>query len=73
MRHGRRGGEVRTRFGVIDYEHTDEGASLIIDEIANREPRNALPIASKQRCVSDLLRYGRSIELIDWEEVNDED
>ena len=64
-------GEVRTRFGVIDYEHTDEGASLIVDEIADREPRNALPIASKERCISDLLKYGRSVELIDWEEVND--
>lgn len=66
-------GEVKTPYGVIEYDHTDEGVLELARDTAKRQPYNDLPIASKSRTVRDLVAYGRSIELIDWEEAEDED
>lgn len=68
-----RSGEVHTPYGVIDYEHTEDGLPELLHCVADRSPRNVLPIASKKRTVTDLVRHNRSTELIDWEEVYDED
>lgn len=65
-------GEVRTPYGVIEYDHTDSPFREIAAGTADRRPRSALPIASRERTLEDLLAYNRSVELIDWEEVEDE-
>lgn len=66
-------GEVTTPYGVIEYDHTDDGVLDLTQETADRRPHNELPIASKRRTVKDLISYNRSTELIDWDEVDDED
>lgn len=68
-----KGGEVRTPFGVVDYEHTDASVGELVVETIERTPDSALPIATKERTLSDLLNFDRSTELIDWNEVDDED
>ncbi|WP_449314958.1 type IV toxin-antitoxin system AbiEi family antitoxin [Rubneribacter sp.] len=67
-----RAGEVPTPYGVIDYEHTDDFLPDLGRSVVDRTEFNALPIATKQRAVADLVAHDRSTDLIDWEEVDDE-
>lgn len=66
-------GEVKTPFGVFDFEHTEMPLLELLERTADRRPENILPIASKQQTVKDLLDHDRSTELICWEEMEDED
>lgn len=68
-----KGGEVRTPYGVVDYEHSDAVMNELARGAVDRRPDSVLPIATKQRTLADLISYDRSTELIDWEEVEDDD
>ena len=68
-----KGGEVRTPFGVVDYAHTNTPIIELSEGAVDRMPRNTLPIATKERALSDLIAFDRSTELIDWEEAKSED
>lgn len=67
-----REGEFPTPFGTIEFVHT--GSS--VDEILAHTvplPRSPLRLATKQYAVEGLRRARRSLDLIDWEELDDED
>ena len=66
------GGEglVDTRFGAIEFVHTDDDLDAVKRGIIDRMPRNRLPIATEERCLHDLVSRKRSLELIDWDEVD---
>lgn len=67
-------GEVNVAgMGVIEFVHTDESLEALLDAAIVSRPDTTLPIASRRRCADDLVRYGRSLDLIDWEELEDED
>ena len=63
-------GLVDTRFGAIEFVHTDDGLDDVKRGILDRMPRNRLPIATEERCLHDLVSRKRSLELIDWDEVD---
>ena len=63
-------GLVDTRFGAIEFVHTDDGLNDVKRGILDRMPRNRLPIATEERCLHDLVSRKRSLELIDWDEVD---
>ena len=66
-------GVVDTPLGGIEYVHTDDDLNTVIRGTLSRLPRNRLPIATRERCLHDLVSRNRSVELIDWEEVEDVD
>ena len=66
-------GEVSTPYGVVEYSHTDECGTDFYKDLARRELWSALPIANKARTLRDLVKRGRSLDLIDWEAAYDED
>ena len=66
-------GVVDTPLGGIEYVHTDDDLNTVIRGTLSRLPRNRLPIATRERCLHDLVSRNRSVELIDWEEVEDDD
>lgn len=67
-------GEVPVgREGLIEFVHTDESLESLLDSGVVSRPDTTLPIASMRRTADDLVRYGRSLDLIDWEELEDED
>ncbi len=61
-------GLVDTRFGAIEFIHTDDDSNDVKRGILDRMPRNRLPIATEERCLHDLVSRKRSLELIDWDE-----
>ena len=63
-------GLVDTRFGAIEFVHTDDDLDAVKRGIIDRMPRNRLPIATEERCLHDLVSRKRSLELIDWDEVD---
>ena len=63
-------GLVDTRFGAIEFVHTNDGLNDVKRGILDRMPRNRLPIATEERCLHDLVSRKRSLELIDWDEVD---
>lgn len=63
-------GFVDTRFGAIEFIHTDDDSNDVKRGILDRMPRNRLPIATEERCLHDLVSRKRSLELIDWDEVD---
>ena len=63
-------GLVDTRFGAIEFIHTDDDSNDVKRGILDRMPRNRLPIATEERCLHDLVSRKRSLELIDWDEVD---
>lgn len=65
-----RGNLVDTRFGAIEFVHTDDDLDAVKRGIIDRMPRNRLPIATEERCLHDLVSRKRSLELIDWDEVD---
>lgn len=66
-----REGEFRTRFGAIEFVHTDANFEELEANTIDW-PGRPLRFASKQRTVRDLLACRRSLDLIDWEEVNED-
>lgn len=67
-------GEVEIEgMGSIEFVHTDEPLEELLDAQIVSRPDTTLPIASRRRAVDDLTRYGRSLDLVDWEELDDED
>ena len=63
-------GLIDTRFGAIEFVHTNDGLNDVKRGILDRMPRNRLPIATEERCLHDLVSRKRSLELIDWDEVD---
>lgn len=59
--------------GLIEFVHTDEPLEALLDARIVSRPDTTLPLASKRRTAEDLVRFGRSVDLIDWEELEDED
>ena len=59
--------------GTIEFVHTDESLEELLDAEIISRPDTTLPLASKRRAASDLVKYDRSVDLIDWEELEDED
>lgn len=69
MTTGRRG-EYHTRFGTIEFIHTEADPTEIITNTVNR-PNSPLPLATKEYTLVDLKRCRRSQDLILWEEFED--
>ena len=66
-------GEITINGGVvIEFIHICGDALEIAKRYIDREPRCALPIANKKACLNDLLQFNRSLDLIDWEEAEEE-
>ena len=65
-----REGEFKTRFGVIEFVHT-KADSLEIAENTLSVPDSPLRLATKRYTVRGLTRAHRSLDLIDWDEVED--
>lgn len=66
-------GTVDTPLGSIEYVHTSDSLNTVARGTLNRLPENRLPIATKKRCLHDLVSRNRSVELIDWEEAENDD
>lgn len=65
-------GEFHTPFGTVEFIHTARSRQYILENTVDY-PRHALRLATKKKVVEDLLRAGRSLDLIDWEEVEDDE
>ncbi|MDR0782461.1 MAG: hypothetical protein LBE83_01710 [Propionibacteriaceae bacterium] len=59
-----RKGVFRTRFGVIEFTHTEAGAAEISANTVER-PDHAIPIATESYALSGLRRVHRNIDLVD--------
>jgi len=58
--------------GIIEFVHVELNALDFANcKTVDREPHCALPLATKEQCVRDLMELKRSVDLIDWEEVED--
>lgn len=58
----------------IEYVHRDFSYNEIKNRMVDREPQTALPLATKQAALDDMLACpGRSVDLISWEDVDDDD
>lgn len=67
-----REGEFDTPFGTIEYVHTAAGGEEIIANTVDY-PGHGLRLASKRYAVEGLKRARRSLHLVDWEELEDDD
>lgn len=67
-----REGEFETPFGTIEFIHTSRSWSYLLDHTIDY-PGHALRLATKEHTVRGLVRSGRSLDLIDWEEVEDDE
>lgn len=65
-------GIEETPYGTIEYTHVERNFPNVRDGTVSRLPRTALPIASKARAVEDLIAHKRSLDLIDWEAINED-
>lgn len=65
-------GEFSTPFGTIEFVHTARDWPYLLDHTVDY-PGHALRLATKQQAVRGLVRSGRSLDLIDWEEVEDDE
>ncbi|RYN14600.1 hypothetical protein PG2022B_0086 [Bifidobacterium animalis subsp. animalis] len=66
-----REGEFDTRFGTIEFTHSDLKPSRIIPNLIMRKGR--LPLASKRFAYENLKATGRNLHLVDHEELEDDD
>lgn len=65
-------GVFKTPFGVVDYTHLSKtGFSMMVDSV-DRSPYGSLRLAKKATAAADLVIARRSLDLIDWEELEDE-
>ncbi|MEG0476087.1 MAG: DUF6088 family protein [Raoultibacter sp.] len=65
-----RSGEYKTPYGVIEFTHTKAPINTIVENVIERE-NHAIPIANKYYAYTNLQSVGRSLDLIDQEELND--
>ena len=65
-------GEFPTPFGTVEFIHTARSRQYILANTVDY-PGHGLRLATKKKAVEDLLRAGRSLDLIDWEEVEDDE
>ena len=65
-----REGEFDTRFGTIEFTHSDLKPSRIIPNLIMRKGR--LPLASKRFAYENLKATGRNLHLVDHEELEDD-
>ncbi|NHM16583.1 hypothetical protein GMI69_07930 [Eggerthellaceae bacterium zg-887] len=65
-------GEFRTPFGTVEFVHTARSFLHILENTVDY-PGHAMRLATKKKVVADLLRAGRSLDLIDWDEVEDDE
>ncbi len=64
------GGEYHTPLGTVEFTHTSRDDEEILRN-TSEWPDGRGRIASYALTLDDLLRHHRSIDLIDWEEVDD--
>lgn len=62
-------GEFETPFGTIEFVHTSRDRTYLLDHTIDY-PNHALRLATKEHTVRGLVRSGRSLDLVDWEETN---
>lgn len=67
-----REGEFATPFGTIEFVHTAATGNEIVANTVPY-PGHGLRLASKRYAVVGLKRARRSLHLIDWEELEDDD
>ncbi len=60
-----------TPFGTIEFTHTRRSIPSLLERTLV-VPERPLRIAKKAAAIQDLRRVGRNLELIDWEEAQDE-
>ncbi|WP_251159380.1 hypothetical protein [Caniella muris] len=63
------GGEYRTPLGTVEFTHTGRDDDEILRN-TSEWPDGRGRIASYALTLDDLLRHHRSVDLIDWEEVD---
>ena len=67
-----REGEFSTPLGTIEFVHTEASVDEILSQTISL-PHSPLRLATKSYAVEGLRRARRSLDLIDWEELLDED
>ncbi|MGJ9418331.1 type IV toxin-antitoxin system AbiEi family antitoxin [Massilia sp. CMS3.1] len=67
-----RKGTFHTPYGIIEFTHSARRLDSLVARTLHIEGR-PLRIATKRAGVADLLRVGRNISMIDWEELADDD
>ncbi|MEG0217904.1 MAG: hypothetical protein RR655_06250, partial [Raoultibacter sp.] len=65
-----RSGEYKTPYGVVEFTHTKAPIGTIVQNVIERE-NHAIPIAKKYYAYTNLQSVGRSLDLVDQEELND--
>lgn len=61
----------KTPFGTIEFTHTKQSIFTVVGS-ATVSGQRPLPIATKKAAVRDLLRVGRNVNMIDWDEVDED-
>lgn len=67
-----REGEFPTPLGTVEFVHTEASVDEILSQTVPL-PHSPLRLATKAYAVEGLRRARRSLDLIDWEELLDED
>ena len=66
-----RKGIYKTRYGVLEFTHTDRSVQDILSHIKQVEGR-PLRIAGREAALRDLKRVGRNTQMINGERAKDE-
>ncbi|WP_289097476.1 hypothetical protein [uncultured Bifidobacterium sp.] len=66
-----REGEFYTKYGTIEFTHSDLKPSRIIPNLIMRKGR--LPLAGKRLAYENLKATGRNLHLIDYEELEEDE
>lgn len=66
-------GEWQIRDEVLEAVHTNLSEREIFKSTIDLGRGHVLRLANRNRCLKDLLDCGRSVDLIDWEEVEGDD
>ena len=66
-----RKGLFKTPYGIIEFTHTKRSLKDILDSVLHIKGR-PLRVATKQAAVRDLKRVGRNVELIEFENEQDD-
>lgn len=65
-----RSGRVKTPYGLILITHTARPVAKLMKEIVMPSPpEDWLPCAKPRLAARDLMRVGRNIDLIEWDEI----
>ncbi len=65
-----RGGEIRTRWGVIEFTHTARDPETI-RPILLHDDQHPLPLVRPPVALRDLRRVGRNVDMVDMDEYYD--